>query len=477
MARANYSCQISAGSLIFLAIVLLSYTYISRRRGLRHKLVPSTHSWQFWNLRGKRYGQLSSHDRSHSLSAENTAYNPPASTRDATPEDESAARAAVEAGVDRTSSVRSVMTLPAYSPAPKESERVIGREGERAGMDTVVEFPETVNEEEARREDEMESLYQIRLARRREVAEREQRRQERREARDRGDWDRLEELRVQSRLRADSANTGPSTDLSAAAMLAEHQSRGRDRRVSSVSYADIGHVRHDGSRLRANSEESERGRLLDSAAPMGEGQRPHHHRAASGSSSLFSLLPRPRLRNRSTSSISISTAASDVENAQPAQLTPPLIQDGRRSSNGRRSAHELEGSDVPESSTTGQHFTREVNGGSDDIGESYIPPPLDPPPPALVQPPHYDANWGNAPAYDVSAQERSNVAPSPTHDEPIELHGDSISSRSNGAPMRIPSKARQLPEIRPVPRINVEGATEPNTPSSPVRLPSSAAGP
>ena len=72
---------------------------------------------------------------------------------------------------DRNTSVRSVMTLPAYSQAPKETEQVIGREGERAGMDTVVEFPEDPAEEEARREEEMESLYQIRQARRQEVAE------------------------------------------------------------------------------------------------------------------------------------------------------------------------------------------------------------------------------------------------------------------------------------------------------------------
>jgi hypothetical protein len=367
------------------------------------------------------------------------------------------------------------MTLPAYSQAPKESEQVIGREGERAGMDTVVEFPETMGEEEARREDEMESLYQIRLARRREVAERERRRQERREARDRGDWDRLEELRQQSRLRADSANTGPSNDVTAAALLAEHQSRGRDRRISSVSYADVGHVRHDGSRVRANSEESERGGLLDGAAPMGEG--PGHHRVASGSSSFISVLPPPRIRNRSTSSLSISTAASEMDHTQP-QITPPYAYDGARVSGGRRSPRgsELTGNGTSESSPTAHRFTPEVSSGSDDIGESQIPPPDGRGPSTAAQPPSYDPQWGEAPAYQSPAQDRGITASSSFRGESLERHRDSIPSRGDGAPLRIPSKAPKLPQIHTLPSINVEGATEPNTPASPVRRTGSSAG-
>jgi hypothetical protein len=376
------------------------------------------------------------------------------------------------------------MTLPAYSQAPQETEQVIGREGERAGMDTVVEFPENIDEEEARREDEMESLYQIRLARRREMAEREQRRQERREARDQGDWDRLEELRLQSRLRADSANNGSSTDLSAAAMLAEHQSRGRDRRVSSVSYADIGHVRHDGSRLRANSEDSERGGLLDEAAPMGEGQG--HNRATSGSSSFFSALARPYFRNRSTSSLSISTAASDLENVQPPQIIPPSTRDRPRSGSGARSplAAELPDNGNSESSPGIPRFTPEQSSGSDDIGESHIPPPEEPAPSNMIQPPSYEEpGWGEAPAYRSPDQDRGYAVASQFHNEPIELHGDSAPSgsetppsRGDGVPMRIPSKAPKLPQIHTLPSINVEGATEPNTPASPVRRPGSSAG-
>lgn len=177
------------------------------------------------------------------------------------------------AGVDRNTSVRSVMTLPPYAYTPRENERVLGREGERAGMDNVIELPETQEDEEARRDQEMESLYQIRLARRIEAADREARRQARRDARARGDVHTLAEIR----RRAEEA-----ADLSVSQMLiAEHQSqtRNRDRRVSSVAYGDLGVARHDGTRLRANSSESDNRPLLDSAASI-SGQS-HHSRAYS----------------------------------------------------------------------------------------------------------------------------------------------------------------------------------------------------
>ncbi|KAF2148787.1 hypothetical protein K461DRAFT_282246 [Myriangium duriaei CBS 260.36] len=165
-------------------------------------------------------------------------------------------------GVDRNTSIRSVMTLPAYSAVPRDNEGVIGREGERAGMDTVVEYPETNEQEEDRREEEMESLYQIRLARRREAREREDRRQRRREARERGDEEALNAIRRESRrARRERQETG------SAALVTEHESRPRSRRVSAVSYGNLGVARHDGSRVRHNSEESQRP-LLDLAGPM-----------------------------------------------------------------------------------------------------------------------------------------------------------------------------------------------------------------
>ena len=184
-----------------------------------------------------------------------------------------------QAGVDRHTSVRSVMSLPAYTPAARENERILGREGERAGMDNVIELPETAEDDEALRNDEMESLYQIRLARRAEAIEREARRQARREARARGDHVALADIR----RRAEEA-----ADLSVSQMLiAEHQSKNRDRRVSSVAYGDLGVARHDGTRLRANSTESDHRPLLDSAASI-SGHRDSHSRGLSVSSIPYS---------------------------------------------------------------------------------------------------------------------------------------------------------------------------------------------
>ncbi|KMU84226.1 hypothetical protein CIHG_02012 [Coccidioides immitis H538.4] len=194
---------------------------------------------------------------------------------------------ATQAAIDRHTSIRSIITLPAYSPIPKPSEQVIGREGERAGMDVVVEFPETMDEEETRREEEMEALYQIRLRRRQEIAEREERRRIRREARERGDWVLLEQLRAESSARVQARANNET--VSAASLLAEHQSRGRERRISSVSYAAVGHVRHDGSRLRASSQGSDSRPLLDTPAAMaqgGSGMPPMHRRTLSSTSVL-----------------------------------------------------------------------------------------------------------------------------------------------------------------------------------------------
>jgi hypothetical protein len=192
-----------------------------------------------------------------------------------------------EAAVDRQTSVRSVMTLPPYSAAARPSEKVLGREGERAGVDVVLEHPETVDEEEERREEEMASLYQIRRARRQEAAEREERRRQRREARARGDLAEVRRLQEESRQRAEAQAEGATVS---AQLIAEHQTKNHERRVSSVQYFDVGVARHDGTRVRASSFDSDR-QLLSSAASMGAGESTHsiggitdHHRNRSVSS-------------------------------------------------------------------------------------------------------------------------------------------------------------------------------------------------
>ncbi|OJD17474.1 hypothetical protein AJ78_02447 [Emergomyces pasteurianus Ep9510] len=326
-----------------LAVIILSLCLYYFLRALRYRnsepiFIPTKYlkdKWRNW-LPKTAYGQvpdaIPATRQSRANRSQNTAYN-----------------GAGGDGVDRSTSIRSVMTLPTYSPIPKPTEQIIGREGERAGMDIVVEFPESVDEEEARREEQMESLYQIRLARRQEIADRERRRQERREARERGDWSRLEELRRESRARNrgenQSGSSGSNTNLSAAALIAEHQSRGRDKRVASVTYAEVGHVRHDGTRLRAGSQESDSRPLLDGVSSMG----------TDGNSSLSSL---SGARQRATSG---SSLFSNVTN---------------------QSDH-----DTPRGSTTPAEA---------DIGDSNIP-----------QPPQYDQlDWGDAPEYHSPIVER-----------------------------------------------------------------------
>lgn len=322
------------------------------------------------------------------------------------------------------------MTLPPYSQAPKETEQVIGREGERAGMDTVVEFPETQEEEEAARDTEMESLFQIRQARRREIAEREERRRERREARERGDWARLEELRRESRQRNLAAQPASSTNLTAETLIAEHQSRPKERRVSSVAYASVGQVRHDGTRLRANSNESERGGLLDGAAPMGAGS---HGRNASDAASLLTLdnLSRPNLpfagRQRSDSgALSVSTTASSFDLPR---ATPTVTDEaGRRTSENSENQNSLSSEESPGAAQLTPSRTP-----SDDNIDPRVVSMIRDSDNDIAHPPDYEQHdWGDAPAY--------------TEEE--------IRRRESQRSARLP-----------VPTINVHLASEPNTPA------------
>lgn len=297
----------------FLVIALYIYFRSLRTHHANPKYVPTQFlksRWRSWNPRSM-YGRMTTPSHSsRSLHTRDTSYNPSITSTDPTTRRPTEVSAA-ENNIDRNTSVRSVITLPPYNATLNPSERLIAREGERAGVDTVIEFPETAEEEEARREEDMEALYQIRQVRRQEIEEREERRVERQAAREAGDWARLEQLRLQSQLRAraraESAASSTSSLTPAAgsgAMIIEHNARtsSRDRRVSSVSYASLGLARHDGSRLRADSVESNDQRpLLDSAASMGGshsgsrrnsflGQPPHlpQHRRAPSAESFMS---------------------------------------------------------------------------------------------------------------------------------------------------------------------------------------------
>ncbi|CEL08593.1 hypothetical protein ASPCAL11741 [Aspergillus calidoustus] len=321
----------------------------------RPKYIPGKYlkgKWERWNV-GASYGQVPG--GSSANQASNTAA---ASTTQGGPQTDS------NTGIRRDTSIRSIITLPAYSYNPKPTEQVIAREGERGGMDMVVEFPETAEEEEDRREEMMESLYQIRLQRRQEIADREARRRERREARERGDSIRLEQLRVESRQRGNSRESvNGNTPVSASVALAEAQSRGRDRRISSVSYAELGHVRHDGSRLRASSHGSDSRPLLGDAAAMST-DNPDR---SSGFISVHS-------RGESYSStLSLPGGGSDGESLTPVQSHTTSLH-----------------------SVTPSHAEPEDG----DVGARNIPPP------------DYDRlDWGEAPPYEASTSQPSIDAP------------------------------------------------------------------
>lgn len=360
------------------------------------------------------------------------------------------------ANVQRNTSVRSVMTLPAYSPAARENERILGREGERGGIDVVVEAPETVDEEEERRDEEMESLYQIRLQRRLEVSDREERRQRRRDARERGDSNTLQALRHESHLRRAQREAS-----GAAVMIAEHQSRSRERRVSSVSYAELGVARHDGTRIRAGSAGSDRQPLLDSAASI------------SGNST------RPWLTSDSLSAHTRDWSASSamsVSDFSDSELEmPPLGRSGSdfevvtlghgRSRNASRSATPS----GPRSRASSNLAVTRLSADNADLGERRVIP---------SEPPAYDGSgFEEAPPYEPPVRQRAPQLPTEERERQSQQQPQpQPQGNSQPEPRRQPQQQSQsraaehhrsvsstgaplLPEISRLPSIRIAEAT------------------
>jgi hypothetical protein len=328
------------------------------------------------------------------------------------------------------------MTLPAYSKSVRENERVLAREGERGGIDTVVEASETLEEEENRREEEMESLYQIRVQRRREITEREQRREARRDARRREDYTTLATMRQESVWRAQQRATA-----GAAAMIAEHRAASRERRVSAVSYGDLGVARHDGTRLRANSTDSDNRPLLDSAASMSESTvRPFTADSLS-----------VHRRGRSGSSASAMSVSDMSDNDIDLPDLPPFGRSGEDFE-----VVNLSRTHSPSASIARNSVDNRSPAGSNaipltldtaDLGESRIP---------LYQPPAYEEGFEEAPPY-TSPVDRQQIpgfqrTRSNQTDTPRPLS-------ATGAPM--------LPEIGRLPSIRIAEAT-PIEPRGPV---------
>ncbi|KAL9095860.1 MAG: hypothetical protein Q9165_001857 [Trypethelium subeluteriae] len=378
-----------AAALLVVNIIVFFYLRRIRRRNATRR-PTQTHwlkeKWQRWNPKAHfgKGGYSSSLQHSELSSTTAQAEEAPRSAsqntnrRSGTVNNvETAQRASVAStNVGRNTSLRSIMTLPAYTPSVRPDEQILGREGERGGIDTVLEFPETVDEEEARREEEMESLYQIRLQRRRENGAREERRRLRREARSRGDLDEVNRLRRESRLQADTFDPN-----SAAAMIIEHQSRGRDRRVSSVSYAGAGVARADGTRIRATSAESssDRNPLLSSAASMGsEGTGAS---AATAAATTAMARNSPYRHNRGVSETSVLSQTTTRTTAAPSLA---VTDDPRHDD-------DYEVLTLAPTRTRASSMAPSTAGGSD-LGESRIP---------LVDPPEYE-NMGfeDAPPYE-----------------------------------------------------------------------------
>ena len=372
--------------------------------------------WRSWKP-GTKYGRMFKRKTHTSLSDRNTSYTTSINEPDL-PTVSSTEMAATTNGVDRNTSVRSIMTLPAYRPSPLPSERLIAREGERAGVDTVIEYPETADDEEARREADMEALYQIRQARRREINDREERRRERAAAREAGDWARLEQLRLQSQARAraragsEASSTGSLGEPRSSTLIAEHTLRtaSRERRVSSVSYASLGLARHDGSRIRADSVESDHRPLLDSAASMGG-------------------------TNRSAASSRRGSGLFQTQNF------PPLPQHHRAPSADSALSLNSEAQDTPQTSTHGER-----SGSDPPVATPSTDDPNSPPLDRLGRP------TAEPPRYEEHTQHRAGEE-APPYTSPI-------AERGTGP---------QLPPLRTVPAIEVIATTPANSvPATPV---------
>ena len=391
--------------LIVLAASIFVYAFLRslRKRGKSPKYLPAhflKKRWNNWNPGSSNSNKVYNAQRNSSaptLLGQDGHRSNRASQLDLPDVELARAENGSGAEVDRHTSVRSIMTLPAYSRSVRENERILGREGERAGIDVVVEAPETNEEEEERREEEMESLYQIRVQRRREATEREERRNERREARDRGDHVTLQRLRHESRLRAEER-----TIETAAAMIAEHQSHSRERRVSSVSYAELGVARHDGSRVR-DSNDSYRPLLNDAASIGGGSMRPW---STSNSLSVHQRDP------SAGSVLSLSDDGSELD-------APPF---GRAGSD-----FEVVALNHPHSRNGSRQLTPVGTRSRASSNSTNGPPPIDTSTevPIGEEPPSYSGGgFEEAPPYTSPISERaSQVQPTSQHDRAFSVDG------------------------------------------------------
>jgi hypothetical protein len=273
------------------------------------------------------------------------------------------------------------------------------------------------------------------------------------------------------RIRMEGLQAAQQREISGAtAMIAEHQSRNRDRRVSSVSYADLGVARHDGTRIRANSNESERP-LLDSAASIhgatsltpwvSEFGGPYHTRNRSNTTNSQTSLtiggddysPRPSFNSdRNQSRPSLGRLGSNNSDLEVVALQP-----GSHSPAHSRTASYTHPSRQPSSlpasrSRSSSHNTAvrpsidtSFVSASGDLGEAPIP---------SIEPPSYDsaatgsgsgmsAGFEDAPPYSSPLQTRP-----PQTAITTSAANDVSSSSSGGAGLSLLPPISRLPSIR-----------------------------
>lgn len=321
------------------AFAALSYVVVSFIKARRQRQKPGQKpgwvgAWSFLNVLGRKRAGQGRYEQTNGDSFDGTLRAHPLETTAAASINSSDRRqilrrthpertAQHDSLVDRNTSIRSVMTLPAYRAIAAHNERVIGRAGERGGVDVVVDLP-TAEEQESLRDEEMEAIYQIRLARRHRPVDREESRRQRHGARRRGGGNTLSGARSRSRAASNSSTVHE---------LLEHVSRvqeQRQRSVSSVSYADLGVARHDGTRLRTNSNESERMGLLSDAASIAvstprDAHSPGFHRRECNASSLISI-DSDLHPVRSTSRVRSQSTTPRLSSELDASSSPELVE-------------------------------------------------------------------------------------------------------------------------------------------------------
>lgn len=280
-------------------------------------------------------------------------------------------------------------------------------------------------------------------------------------------------------------------------MIAEHHSRSRDRRVSSVSYADLGVARHDGTRIRANSNESDRP-LLDSAASMSGGApgtirpwsahdsiRPYlHQRGRSGSTagSYMSDLSQDAGGGNGSGEMDLppfGRAGSDFEVVSMNQSRPSATHSRTASSRTHSPLGLGTRSRASSNAAASAALPPRPSIDTADLGESRRIPPPDPSGPDTTGPPSYEGEgFEEAPPYTSPVRERrgdsnndgmgggaATFPPSPSEPQPDprteeQTHPSSFSpSESDPRPRSSATGAPLLPEIGRLPSIRIADAT------------------